>query len=179
MALKLLDTIDILQPLPTIEYSFRLILTILQFQSVIDKISSFDYLTSFLVSSLTMNNIGIINASVTIEMCLLSRITEPSRQKYRAIFYASDFLDKLFTVITKHENQTSWNLALKLINILIKQPYDKAILKIVPFVEKAIAQSSFGKDYAISMLSNLVKNDEVKTYIKNASNEFPHCFNQL
>ncbi|KAK8863692.1 hypothetical protein M9Y10_011382 [Tritrichomonas musculus] len=179
MALKLLDTIDILQPLPTIEYSFRLMLTILRFQSVIDKISNFDYLTSFLVSALTMNNVNIINASVTIEMCLLSRISEPSRQKYRATFYSSDFLDKLFTALLKHENLNSWNLSLKLVNILIKQPYDKYILKVVPFIEKVISESLFGKDTALLILQSLYRSDDVRIYIKNASNEFPHCFNQL
>lgn len=179
MALKLLDTIDILQPLPTIEYSIRLMLTILRFQSIIDKIAGFDDLTSFLISALSMNNIGIINASITIEMCLLSKVSEPGRQKYRSTFYSSDFLEKLFVTLLKHENQTSWNLVMKLINILAKQPYDKAILKILPYIEKVIADSSFGKDCAISILLILSRNSDIKTYIKNSSNDLPHCFNQL
>lgn len=169
MAVKLVETINVLQPLPTIEYTIRILLKILKYQSVIDKIPYLD-LMNFLMTILSHDNVDTVNAAATMQTCLIVK----SKNQVLPQFYESKFLQLFFNYVVDHENSTSWNLAINLINLLMKNRYDNKVLIIFAALEKAMEKSGLGKNYAITIVKMMIKNNEIKAYLS-SSTKFPQC----
>ncbi|OHS93459.1 TKL family protein kinase [Tritrichomonas foetus] len=169
MATKLIETIDILQPLPTIDYSIRLLLTILRFQSITERVVMLTGLQNFLVRALMTKSVDVINAAATIEICLCTKI-----HHYVNTFYESKFLPQFFETIVKHDNSVSWNIAGKMINFLSNNGFHQQFLSVLVIIENVLAESSFGVNYAIAILKVLMKLDEIRNHIEN-SDQFPNC----
>ena len=172
MALEVLNSLNVLQPLPTLEYTIRILLTVLRFQSCSEIIASQKELHNFFIKSLMTKNIDIINAIATIEACLLTRV--PS---YANNYYESTFLVQFFDYISKFDNQDSWSLTSKLVSLLAKKGYNPQLLNILGYIENELS-SSIGEQFALSILNELCDFEEVRKHILN-SKQFPNCSKHL